>query len=92
MRLVRTSTNSFDREKIVLFGVVFIVVVEVRGGVGIFVNFGSGSSTDGIVVVVVVVVVVVASVAVIVVCGGRDVSMCEESIVLMMRCSSVLSS
>ena len=88
MRLVRTSTNSFDREKIVLFGVVFIVVVEVRGGVGIFVNFGSGSSTDGIVVVV----VVVASVAVIVVCGGRDVSMCEESIVLMMRCSSVLSS
>ena len=87
MRLVRTNTNSFDRGKIV-FGVVFIVVVEVRGGVGIVVNFGSGSSTDGIVVVV----VVVASVAVIVVCGGRDVSMCEESIVLMMRCSSVLSS
>ena len=88
MRLVRTNTNSFDRGKIV-FGVVFIVVVEVRGGVGIVVNFGSNSSTDGIVVVVV---VVVASVAVIVVCGGRDVSMCEESIVLMMRCSSVLSS
>ena len=86
MRLVRTNTNSFDREKIV-FGVVFIVVVEVRGGVGIVVNFVSNSSTDGIVVVV-----VVASVAVIVGCGGRDVSMCEESIVLMMRCSSVLSS